>query len=140
MCGGRRSLCTQDNNVYVPAVPHTGYARRGYSVIIQLGRHRQGVSPLWMWNSARLRWTLSPLRNVSFDSKSCTVEPILVLRMSWACTPSRAPSKTPTIVPIMGFFLRMSLLDLSDAPRVCTSPFLSVWQDTCMILVLRGRS
>ena len=73
MCGGRRSLGTQDNNVYVPAVPHTGYARRGYGVIIQLGRHRQGVSPWWMVNAARLRWTLSPLRNVSFDSKSCTV-------------------------------------------------------------------
>ena len=72
-CGGKRFLGTQDNNVYVPAVPHTGYARRGYVIIIQLGRHRQGVSPLWMWNSARLRWTLSPLRNVSFDSSNFTV-------------------------------------------------------------------
>jgi hypothetical protein len=35
--------------------------------------------------------------------------------MSCAWMPSKAPSKTPTIVPTIGFFSRMSLLDLSRA-------------------------
>src|SRR5439155_23862350 len=73
-CGGQRSLCIQHNNVYVPDAPHTDYSLRGDGVIIiQLGRHRQGVSPLWMWNSATLRWTVSPLRKASFDSNSFTI-------------------------------------------------------------------
>src|SRR5215813_5905783 len=65
---------------------------------------------LWMRNSATLRYRVSPLRKAFFDSNSFTVYPNRVLRMSWACTPSRAPSKTPTIVPMMGFVSRMALL------------------------------
>src|SRR6266704_6221232 len=61
-CGGKRFLCTQHNNVDVPDAPHTGYALRGDGVIIiQLGSHRQWVSPVFMVNSALLRWTLSPV-------------------------------------------------------------------------------
>src|SRR5215470_6241385 len=69
-----------------------------------------GNTYLWMWNSATLRYMVSPLRKASFDSNSFTVYPNRVLLMSCAWTPSRAPSKTPTIVPMKGFVSRMALL------------------------------
>src|SRR5919109_3741745 len=98
--GGKRFLCTQHDNVYFPDAPHTDYAFRGDGVIIiKLESHRQWVSPVLMVNSATLRWTLSPLRKASFDSKSLTVYPNRVLPISCAWIPSQAPSKTPTIVP-----------------------------------------
>src|SRR5262245_39698500 len=97
---GKYFLCTQHNNMYLPDAPHTGYALRGYGVLIlQLGSHRQWVSSLWMRNSATLRWTVSPLRKASLDSSSFTVYPHRVLLMRWARKPSNAPSKTPTIMP-----------------------------------------
>jgi hypothetical protein len=61
--------------------------------------------PLWIVNSATLRWTLSPLRNVPLDSHSSTVYPHVVVLMRRAWTPSRAPENTPTMVPTSGFFL-----------------------------------
>jgi hypothetical protein len=54
------------------------------------------------------------------------LSPTCILLISCARKPSRAPSKTLTIVPVRGFFSRMALLSRKSAWRLITS--LSVWQ------------
>jgi len=98
--------------------------------------HGSVISPLWMWNAAMLRWTVSPFRKASFDSNSFTVYPTCILLISCARKPSRAPSKTLTIVPVRGFFSRMALLSRKSAWRLITS--LSVWQGILWREVLWG--
>src|SRR5213595_3113192 len=60
-------------------------------------------------------WTLSPLRNASFDAHSSTISPNFVFLMRGTWTPSSAPEHTPTRVPTMGFVLIMSLRSFSSA-------------------------